>query len=179
MDRSGVANPPYLAVPEVPELWACWFNIMDRKSCRPEQNTYESALRLKAEWSLTFERPWPNLSYGNRIARGVPMTFLPEGGNDIGKNRKAGESPARARHCDRGIIRHGLCQSLSRPVGAARRKPVTVLTRRDGKAPNGDDPRVRRPAALATPLRGSSGQTCMQKPPSSAEGRGLSNFASS
>jgi hypothetical protein len=78
------------------------------------------------EWPLTFGLPWPNLADGNRIARGVPMAFLPLDRNNIGKNRKAGETPARARHCDWGALRHGVGQSLSRLVGMGRRRRVTI-----------------------------------------------------
>lgn len=59
--------------------------------------------------ALTFGWPSPNLANGNRIACGVPITFLPEGKNCIGKNRKAGETPARARHCNWGVLQHGIC----------------------------------------------------------------------
>ena len=34
-------------------------------------------------------------------------------GNYVGENRKAGETPARARHCDWGVLQHGVSQSLS------------------------------------------------------------------
>jgi hypothetical protein len=36
------------------------------------------------------------------------MTFSLEGENVIGKNRKAGEIPARARHCNWGALQHGI-----------------------------------------------------------------------
>jgi len=64
------------------------------------------------------------------------MGFSPVGENPIGKNRKAGEIPARARHCNWGALQHGIhpviilwtgylsrgiCQSLSRIIGAGRR----------------------------------------------------------
>jgi len=36
------------------------------------------------------------------------MPFSPEGENGIGKNRKAGEIPARARHCNWEALQHGI-----------------------------------------------------------------------
>ncbi len=77
-------------------------------------------------------------------------------------------TPARARHCNWGVLRQGERRSPSQPLGSVKHEPVTVPISRDGKAPEGEDPRVSRPAALVTPLRGSSGHICMPKPPSFA-----------
>ena len=49
---------------------------------------------------LTFVWLSPNVADGNRIARGVSTSLLLKGSDDVGKNRKAGETPARARHCN-------------------------------------------------------------------------------
>jgi hypothetical protein len=75
---------------------------------------------------LTFVWLSPNVADGNRIARGVSTSLLPKGSDDVGKNRKAGETPARARHCDWGAPRHGVGQSLSRLAGMGRRRRVMI-----------------------------------------------------